>query len=61
MSEKNDSPEGAYLDRVNAQISSGLRRCHSIVDDYRKKLAANSNEPDAANEDDDEERDLDEA
>jgi hypothetical protein len=57
MSEQQNAPEGGYLDRVNAELSSSLRRCHTILEDYREKLAANSNDPEAANEDVDEDRD----
>jgi hypothetical protein len=46
LSDQQDKQEIGYLERVNAELTSGLRRCHVLVRDYRKKLmAANSNEP----------------
>jgi hypothetical protein len=39
-------PQTAYLDRVSADLSRSLHRCHLLVDDYRSHLRpANSNEP----------------
>ena len=45
MSEPQDHQETAELDHVNEALTRGLKLCHSLVDDYRLKLAANSNEP----------------
>lgn len=45
MSDQRDKQQTAYLERVNAILASSLRLCHVLVDDYRSKLAANSNEP----------------
>jgi hypothetical protein len=46
LSDQWDNQEIGYLERVNAELTSGLRRCHVLVHDYRQKLvAANSNEP----------------
>lgn len=50
MSEQQDNPDNGYLDRVSEDLAMSLRRCHALVDDCRGKLAANSNEPNAANE-----------
>jgi len=49
VSEQPDTPDFAYLDRVNQDLASSLRRCHALVDECRDKLAANSNDPDPAN------------
>ncbi len=46
MSDQRDTPQSAYLERVNADLSRSLRRCHVLVDDYRAHLLpANSNQP----------------
>jgi hypothetical protein len=39
------------LEEVNADLQRSLRLCHSIIDDYRTKLAANTNDEPDANED----------
>jgi len=45
MSDQRDTPQSAYLNRVSADLSRSLRRCHLLLDDYRAHLApANSNE-----------------
>jgi len=44
--DQHDKKDVSYLERVNADLTESLRRCHAIVDDYRAHLiAANSNEP----------------
>jgi len=44
--DQRDKKDVSYLERVNAELTESLRRCHAIVDDYRAQLfAANSNEP----------------
>ena len=46
MHDQRDKKDVSYLERVNAELTESLRRCHAIVDDYRAQLiAANSNEP----------------
>lgn len=50
MIEQQDKQETAYLERVNADLSQSLERCHWLVDDCRSKLASNSNDPEAAND-----------
>lgn len=50
MSDSQDRPESSYFDQVNDDLSSSLRRCRALVDDCRLKLAANSNDPEAAND-----------
>ena len=52
MLEQQDKQETAYLEWVNADISTSLRRCHALVDKCRILLASNSNEPEAANDED---------
>lgn len=42
------SPEFApEISEVNENLTRALKLCHSLVDDYRLKLAANSNELDS--------------
>jgi len=54
MSDKQDNQEIAHLGQVNAELSRSLKRCRVLLEDCRAKLAANSNEPESANEDEDE-------
>lgn len=62
MSDQGDKQEIANLERVNADLTRSLRLCHSILDDYRTRLAANSNDPATVNElDEDQDRDRNEA
>jgi len=51
MSDQQDSKQIAHLEQVNAELSRSLKRCRFLLDDCRSKLAANSNEPHTANED----------
>jgi len=39
---------------VNEALTRGLKLCHSLVDDYRLKLAANSNDLELAEAEDEE-------
>lgn len=50
MSEQQDRQETDYLERVNADLSKSLRRCHALVDDCRLVLASNSNDCEPAND-----------
>lgn len=52
MSDQQDNPELAHLAKVNAELTRSLKRCRVLLEDCRAKLAANSNEPETANEDD---------
>jgi hypothetical protein len=52
MSDQQDNPEIAHLAKVNAELTRSLKRCRVLLEDCRAKLAANSNEPETANEDD---------
>ena len=55
MSDQQDSEETAQLRRVNVDLTRSLKRCRVLLDDCRAKLAANSNEPTAFDNDDSEE------
>jgi hypothetical protein len=57
VTDQDDKQQTAYLDRVNADLSSSLRRCHALVDGCRALLASNSNDPDFANDEAEAERD----
>ena len=48
MSEQSDSRDFDQLDRINAELSASLKSCRAILRDCQQKLAANSNEVDAA-------------
>jgi hypothetical protein len=52
MSDQQDNQETARLAQVNAELTRSLKRCRVLLEDCRAKLAANSNEPESANEDD---------
>lgn len=56
MSERPEEQQLQSIDEVNAELRRGLRLCHSVLDDFRLKLAANSNDASPANDDDDESR-----
>jgi hypothetical protein len=50
MSDQQDNQELAALAKVNAELRQSLKRCRVLLDDCRSKLAANSNEPESAND-----------
>ena len=52
VSEQPEKQQSAELDEVSDNLTRGLKLCHSLVDDYRMKLAANPNLQ-AANDSDD--------
>ena len=58
MSQQPDQEGSADLAEVNENLRRALKLCHSLVDDYRLKLAANSNEAEPANDGDKAETDL---
>lgn len=58
MSEQQDKRESAQLADVNDELMRSLKLCHSLVDDYRLKLAANSNDFEAANDSEEDESSL---
>lgn len=43
MAEQQDSQENGKLEQVNQELTRGLELCHSLIDDYRTKLAFNLN------------------
>ena len=53
MSDQQDNQETLHLAEVNAELTRSLKRCRVLLEDCRAKLAANSNEPESANEDED--------
>lgn len=49
--DQGDSPEFTpEFAEVNENLTRALKLCHSLVDDYRLKLAANSNELEPASD-----------
>ena len=56
MSDLRDNLETAHLEQVNAELRQSLKRCRVLLDDCRARLAANSNEPETANQDEEEQR-----
>jgi hypothetical protein len=44
VSEHQNNQETEELEQVNDGLTRGLKLCHSIIDDYRSKLAANLND-----------------
>lgn len=50
MSQQPDQEGSPEFAEVNENLTRALRLCHSLVDDYRLKLAANSNEADASHD-----------
>ena len=56
MSDQDDKLETAHLERVNEQLKRSLKLCHSMLDDYRTKLADNQDEPRADNDEEDADR-----
>ncbi|MGE5563411.1 MAG: hypothetical protein ACM3ZV_08880 [Bacillota bacterium] len=53
MSEQQDKQQRAEIEQVNEELTRALRLCHSVVEDYRSKLAANLTQS-PANDDQDE-------
>jgi hypothetical protein len=51
MSDQQDSVAINHLSEVNAELTRSLKRCRVLLEDCRAKLAANSNDPESANED----------
>ena len=45
MSNHDDQQETAEMEQVNTELTRALKLCHSLVEDYRAKLAAKLNEP----------------
>ena len=53
MTEEQDKQQTTKLEQVNDELTRSLMLCHSLVDDYRTKLAERLNETEAANDDED--------
>lgn len=51
MSDKDENEEVARLERLNEELSKSLQRCRSLLHDFEARLAANSNEAPAREED----------
>jgi hypothetical protein len=54
VSEQQNKQETAELDHVSEELTRSLKLCHSLVADYRLKLAANSNDLELAEAGDEE-------
>lgn len=55
MSDQQNKQQNANLELVNDELTRGLKLCHSLIDDYRSKLASSLNDNEevgAANDDD---------
>jgi hypothetical protein len=48
---QDDKQELVRLERLNEELSDSLEKCRSLLDEARSKLAANGNEPEAAEKD----------
>ena len=56
MSDQQNKQSPADFEEVNDELTRGLKLCHSLVDDYRSKLARRLNDNEngsAANDDED--------
>lgn len=51
MSEQEDGPETVEVEEVSRDLVRALKLCHSVVDDYRLKFAANLQVHQPANDD----------
>ena len=45
VSEQQDQQETAEVEQVNTELTRALKLCHSLVDDYRAKLASKLDGP----------------
>jgi hypothetical protein len=52
VSEQDDGQEAVEVEQANRELSRGLKLCHSMVDDYRLKLATDLTPVEPANDDD---------
>jgi len=50
VAEQPDKTPSVAIDEVNADLRRSLKLCHSVVDEFRLKLAANSNDARPAND-----------
>jgi hypothetical protein len=44
VSNQDDKQEIAELSELNQELTAGIKRCRTILNDCRERLAANSNE-----------------
>ena len=58
VSEQPDKEQTVEMDQLSAELKRGLSLCHSVVDEFRLKLAANSNDAQPANDGDGDETPL---
>jgi hypothetical protein len=49
--EQQDKQQIPEIEQVNDELTRGLELCHSLIDDYRTKLATNLNDVEPANDD----------
>lgn len=52
MTEEQDPRGRQQLETVSNELARSLERCHTIIDHYRARIAANSERRQAANDDD---------
>ena len=52
MSEQDNGQETVEVEEVHRELNRGLKLCHSMVDDYRLKFAADLTPVQRANDDD---------
>jgi hypothetical protein len=50
VSEQPDKEQLVEIEHLSADLKRGLSLCHSVVDEFRLKLAANSHEAQPAND-----------
>lgn len=56
VTEDDDKREIARLEQVNEQLEGSLERCRELLQEYRSKLAANTNTAESPSEDNQRER-----
>lgn len=52
VSEQDDGQDTVEVEQVHRELTRGLKLCHSMVDDYRLKFAADLSPAEPANDDD---------
>ena len=52
MSEQDNGQDTIEVEEVSRELNRGLKLCHSMVDDYRLKFAADLTPAQPANDDD---------
>ena len=51
MSEQDDNQDTVEAEQANRELTSGLKLCHAMVDDYRLKFTAELTPVEPANDD----------